>query len=165
MAPKARQKELRLQRNRIRNRTHAVDLEFAEHFRERVSDLGENVVFSGKIGLPKLSARLLKVVEPLTDQTENDQDYEETIQLGILAWNFSLLPEEGQTEFIREMAAQTQAFWADFMSLVGRKCELFPDDDRIILDYMIVGTGPSRRLLVGFAMDPEALPAGQAVQR
>lgn len=101
-------------------------------------------------GAPKLSERILALLEPLIHGADTDERFEALVASAALAWDLSLLPEDkwpSPDVIGREVWAGTKPI---VRFLVDRKNALFPDDQRFITSFEVAGKGISRRLNIGY---------------
>ena len=89
----------------------------------------------------KVSTRLNQLIEPHLDLEEETLDsYKALVVLGIMAWNFSLLPSEERSDYVRKAVREAVARgfplterWLN--DLIARKLRLFPSDERLIENF------------------------------
>ncbi len=107
----------------------------------------------------KMSQVLLEFAEPLLEEAVDEADFKTMIGLAVVFWDLALLPEEEQSEALREIArdlardAQSDAKMVGYFEMLGevlllRKKTLFPDIKRAITGHEFVGEGESVQLLV-----------------
>ena len=112
----------------------------------------------------KLSAALIELCEPFEPEKLSAKEFENLIALAAVAWNIAVLPKEERLEkltaFVDEMPEMRQELEneivtvlhddpkdADFApatttlhfigAMIQRKDELFPNDDRIIMNFNV----------------------------
>jgi hypothetical protein len=112
----------------------------------------------------KLSAALIELCEPFEPQNVSTKEFENLIGLAAVAWNIAVLPQEERLEkltaFVDEMPEMRQELEneidtvlhddskdADFApattmlhfvgAMIQRKDELFPIDNRLILEFNV----------------------------
>jgi phage gp29-like protein len=112
----------------------------------------------------KLSAALIELCEPFEPKNITTKEFEKLIALAAVAWNIAVLPKEKRLErltaFIETMPNMKEELEAeidtvlhddskvtDFApattmlhfvgAMIQRKDELFPNDDRIVINYNV----------------------------
>lgn len=90
----------------------------------------------------KASTRLIELIEPYVDEPETRDSYEALVVIGVLAWNLAILPESERRrvgeEMLRDAAATAVPLTREVLwNLVGRKLELFPEDQRFIETFEV----------------------------
>jgi len=112
--------------------------------------------------LSKLSEAVLEVGEPLLNEASSREQFEQAIMLTVMAWNFSLMDPGDVTDALGRAIEKTNSDFDDayaFVQLLGalidRKLELYPDDDRMIIDYEVNVNKRGPNLLVAYALTPE----------
>ncbi len=120
----------------------------------------------------KLSAALINVSEPYDYDDLSLGDYKKLIMMTIAAWNIANQPEEKRVEqmlgFLKSMPGLNDELEMDLeaiineqkepptsivllqilTSLMRRKEELYPNDDRIVADFKLTETATDRHLSV-----------------
>lgn len=122
----------------------------------------------------KLSAALLELCEPFEPEKLSTKEFENLIALAAVAWNIAVLPKEDRIEkltaFIDEMPTMRQELEAEMGkhssdsnpapaittihfigAMIQRKDELFPEDNRFILDFNVKDSQEGPHLTVSSA--------------
>jgi hypothetical protein len=111
----------------------------------------------------KLSTRIMEIAKPLTDQADDNDQFELAVTMAVLCWNLASLPpdrrERELQSLVRKMAKGAPKEFADEMEtwgriLVDRKRRLFADDSRMVMKRSIVRDGNNLRLSVIGALGP-----------
>jgi len=78
---------------------------------------------------------LKELAEPLLDDESDIENKRAALNAAALAWNYRLSDEPAQREMLDQIAGMRDGpqMLEMFESLVVRACELFPDEDRLIL--------------------------------
>jgi len=86
-------------------------------------------------GCRKLSEMLKELAEPLLHDVSGAEETRAMLTVAALAWNYRLSDEQTQRETIEQIAGMRDGsqMLEMFELLVARACELFPDEDRLIL--------------------------------
>lgn len=112
--------------------------------------------------LPPLSKRITDLVAPELKRFPSRLDTEKMIAMAVLAWNASLLPAGfGKTQPPTPELMNDPVFRGILAGLAARKREMFPDDDRMVLDYQLTDEGGSPRLSVVSTKTSESPPANR----
>ena len=117
-----------------------------------------------RYGGSKLSAALIELCEPFEPENLSTKEFENLIALAAVAWNIAVLPKEERLEkltaFVDEMPKMRQELEneigtvlhddskdTDFGpatttlhfigAMIQRKDELFPNDNRLVLNYNV----------------------------
>jgi hypothetical protein len=90
----------------------------------------------------KISEKLLRLIEPfkrLIEKGQPKQRLSSLLLLGSAAWNYSVTGQEEVKNIVLEKFDGAHQANIKFMleKLVARKLELFPDDDRLIVECTI----------------------------
>ncbi len=110
---------------------------------------GTRVVYEPE-GREKMSEVLEELVEPYRDQAEGYDAFKKLLQLGVLAWNAALLPEEKRQVMVDEILAAgfARASAADraevrqfIEAMIRRKEELFAANRRAIISFELTDRG------------------------
>jgi hypothetical protein len=123
----------------------------------------------------KLSDELIEVCEPFDYDDISFEEYEKLISMAVVAWNISIQAKEKRAEellrFIDQMPGLKEELETDlnnFMNnselqdelptsivvmqilraLIQRKDELYPNDDRVIMDFKLTETPTERHLSI-----------------
>jgi len=118
-----------------------------EGVKERISQTGRAVRFDFSNQV-KMSEVILDFAQPLLDAAQTDVEQFKAIELAIMVWNISMLPEINQKKRIEEIKAVTfvgnQADWKEddevFTYLLQRRKSFYSGINRIIMDYDIIET-------------------------
>jgi hypothetical protein len=91
-------------------------------------------------GAAKMSEALIALIKPEWDHCRDEEDMKKLLSLGAIAWNAALVPEAEQAAFLQEFAEKVPCeIRQDFVHLVEpliqRKNELFPHNQRPIIDF------------------------------
>jgi len=137
----------------------------ADRLRARVERVAEapTTWFTGEQELPKISGRVIELAEPISEAGDGVLPARTAISFATLAWNLSLLPEDVRRRELRAAAKEVEpdslALRFEFQHMVSmlvrRKRELFPEDERFIMDYELVPAANGHTLTVMCAMPPE----------
>jgi len=113
-------------------------------------------------GMKKLSECILEVIEPYSQKYPDE--LKTVIQMGIIAWNLSFLPENGKvdsTEIVFSASASLKLgvnppiVKLYLNDLKKRKTNMFPEDKRLIVDYEIIENSSGITFNVASALDKE----------
>jgi len=123
-------------------------------------DLDGTRLVTAPEGLQGMSEIVLDLADPLLEHAEDHEAERLYIQLALLAWNVALYPQERWEEEVREIVAtlpQGDPETLEYMErmlwlLIARKVTLFPENERVILDYDLSMTdrGPYLQVLSAF---------------
>jgi len=115
---------------------------------QRLPDLGSSLPQKVLINPPdheKMSEVILEFAQPLLDVVNDDASTKHIIAFAIDAWNFAIIQEQSGSKALEKMMRETAKSGTDeativrykpyFDMLFQRKRELFPDNQRMILDY------------------------------
>jgi hypothetical protein len=117
---------------------------------------GSKVVYE-PAGREKMSEVLEDFIEPYRDLADTEDAFRKLLNLGMLAWNAALLPEDKRRAMIDETLgagfsrasspdrAQARGFVEE---MVRRKLEHFPDNRRSIISFELTDTGTGYHLAV-----------------
>ena len=117
---------------------------------------GHKVVYE-PAGLEKMSEVLEDFIEPYRDLADTEDAFRKLLNLGMLAWNAALLPEDQRRAIIDETlgAGLSRAFKSDralarefIETLVRRKEEHFAANRRAIMSFELTDTGAGYHLSV-----------------
>ncbi|MBW4557918.1 MAG: hypothetical protein KME59_18680 [Trichormus sp. ATA11-4-KO1] len=108
-------------------------------------------------GAEKMSEVLEEFVEPYIDSVDSIEAHRNLLQLAILAWNTSLLPQAEQRKIV-DSALTKNLFGGDIQmqkeikqlvnKMIERKQNYFPQIKRFITDFTLKGTGKRVHLSV-----------------
>jgi hypothetical protein len=108
-------------------------------------------------GREKMSEVLEDFIEPYQELTHNEDSFRKLLNLGILAWNAALLPEDQRQTAIDEtlragLPGSSEADLAvarEFIeTLVRRKLEQFAANQRVIISFELTDTGNGYHVMV-----------------
>ncbi len=138
-----------------------------ERFKQRiVSDPdNQNIKFiDNPKHLKKISEVLIDFIQPLLEDTENNEESIMLVEIGIMAWNMSLLPEEQGKTMLQKMlssdneqgmnlfkdddSAAKKEFERLMKKLLKRKLKYFAEEKRFITDFQITENGDNFHLSV-----------------
>lgn len=95
-------------------------------------------------GLLKMSEALEQLVEPYAFATGSEEEFANLIGIGAMAWNMTVLPEEASKKVMVGMIAtfgddpaDLQVVMERINALMQRKKKLFPNEDRLIIDFSV----------------------------
>ncbi len=110
-------------------------------------------------GQEKMSAIILDLAKPLLEESDEFDWKLAALDLTVIAWNLSLAPEAEQERLQREFPQMFGDPKARdiFDFLLERKAELYPDNQRVIVDYEIRPKGSGHALRI---ISTPALPEG-----
>lgn len=132
----------------------------------------------------KLSAVLIELCEPFEPENLSTKEFEKLVVLAVVAWNIAVLPEEERLEkltaFVNEMPKMRQELETEIDTVlhndskgtdfappatttlhfigarIQRKDELFPKDNRLVLDFKVKDSPEGAHLTVSSApLNPE----------
>ncbi|MEN6425910.1 MAG: hypothetical protein ABFE13_11140 [Phycisphaerales bacterium] len=106
----------------------------------------------------KLSEVLLEFAEPLTATARTAEDFRKDIELAVLVWNLSLMPEEERSAFLKEAIDPSPGQKASLppeikpyiQMLLDRKQARFPDDNRFVVEHQLSGGPRDANLVVAY---------------
>jgi hypothetical protein len=130
-----------------------------------------------QIGDIKLSAALIELCEPFEPENLTTKEFENLIALAAVAWNIAVLPKEERLEkltaFVDEIPKMRQELEYEIGSvlddgskntiapatttlhfigaMIQRKEELFPNDQRLIMDFNVKDSPEGPHLTVASA--------------
>lgn len=107
-------------------------------------------------GFAKMSEVLAEFVSPYQRIAKSRNAYESLLEIAILAWNISILPEDKQQKFFDKAIQQvikldslTQQDIKNLLNdLLTRKKKYFADDKRLIMDFQLQEIGSRYHLSV-----------------
>jgi len=91
----------------------------------------------------KMSDIIFHYAEPLLEDARTDEDEEKAVVMAITLWNMTIAPEDERQKMIDSMAFKgndSAMFSKTLAYFLERKQELYPDVNRMILDYDCVQT-------------------------
>ena len=108
-----------------------------------------------RYGGVKLSEALMNVCDPYDYDDLSLAEYKKLIGMTSVAWNVARLDENKRAEylfdFVKKMPDSINILTI-LRSLIQRKDELYPNDDRVIVDFDIKETANERHLFVSSAI-------------
>jgi hypothetical protein len=113
-------------------------------------------------GLEKMSELLTELVKPWLEECTTDADRRVLFQIGMVAWNFALLPEDKRSEAMQVTTGNHSPELAktalDMIKLlIARKLKLFPTHRRQIFDFELLKL-PSGKLHINVKSSAEDMP-------
>ncbi len=104
----------------------------------------------------KLSQRLINCAMPLMDESYSFEELEKLVMFAITAWNGAVTPGIDLDGFIRDLDREFEVMRTDQRREVERilrfyyqrKLELYPDDQRVVVDQTISRSGDGLHLQV-----------------
>ena len=155
-------KRIKRKRKRSARTKQSVTAAFRRRI-ERSDDLGGTKLVTTPEGLQGMSAAVLDLADPLLEDAEDYAEARLFIQLAMLAWNVALYPEDRWEEEMGELLAtfpQDDPEMLEYIervlwSLIARKIALFPENDRIIVNYDLSMTDHGPYLQVASAVSAE----------
>ncbi len=107
----------------------------------------------------KLSEVLLEFADPLVVTARTEEDFHNSIEIAVLAWNLSFLPADEQSTFLRESVTPLSGreelpFEAEqcIQMLLTRKQALFSSDRRFVIQHQVSGGPHDGKLIVAYEM-------------
>jgi hypothetical protein len=118
-------------------------------------------------GVLKMSDVLDELVAPFNRNDLTDEELKQLLTYGVLAWNLAIVPKAVARQMFdaihdpqqSSLVQRTEA-WALIEALAERKVILFPDIDRLIIDFTLTRDGDSLHLNVLSTLTPPANSAG-----
>jgi hypothetical protein len=117
---------------------------------------GSRVVYE-PTGREKMSETLEDFIEPYRELADNEDAFRKLLNLGVLAWNAALLPDDQRRRAIDETLSaglsrsskEDRALAKEFIEkLVRRKEERFAANQRAIISFELTDTGDGYHLTV-----------------
>jgi hypothetical protein len=100
--------------------------------------------------IEKMSEIIIDFAAPLLDVARNIQNQKQAITTAIIGWNLALLPKEAQPDQLNEIkkmlnpsnnSGQLANEASEILNfLVSRKAALYPEINRMIVDYELIDT-------------------------
>ena len=124
---------------------------------------GREVVVEPK-GVPKMSEVLKAFVAPYLELADSREATEKILQLGVLAWNLSFLPDEKQRETLDDLVHQvvpeakrqdTEDLALMMATLIARKKAHFAEHEGYIVDFELTDRGEDYHLAVVSTMEED----------
>lgn len=123
-------------------------------------------VVDAPAGTAKMSDMLDELVEPFADEADTEGAYTNLITIGVIAWNTAVLPRDQLDESLAILKSNFPDK-EDFdtaqgllFELMKRKLELFPDEQRLVVDFSLTQENDSWHLQVASTLPPEGLGTG-----
>ena len=143
------------EQKRVKKAIHESQEKLLQRAKEQSIDSGREF----RIAPPtteKMSEIIIDYARPLLDVATNAEEQKKAITIAVTIWNLSLFPEDMQFDYINEIKRITSASnktddLSDddheiFNYLMQRKKLLFPDINRLVVDYEFVETPKSFHL-------------------
>lgn len=118
-------------------------------------------------GVLKMSDVLDELVAPFNHDDLTDEELEQVLTYGVLAWNLAVVPKAVARQMFdaihdpqKSSLAERMEAWALIEALTERKVILFPDIDRLIIDFTLTRDGDSLHLNVISTLTPPANSSG-----
>jgi hypothetical protein len=169
MAKKSKDfKELIRQNQQVQGRQKSLE-ELAKKIQANgLDDMPSKMVIEPQ-GTEKMSEVLRKFVAPYMATVKRTKDYRSLLDLAIIAWNISLMPEAKHQEMI-DAIFEEKIFKQDkqaeqdvkgiIAELITRKNKYFADIKRFIVEFNLKDTGEDYHLSVAsidFDLNPEEM--------
>ena len=114
-------------------------------------------------GMVKLSDAISEIIEPYEYVTDTLEAYKKLVTVACLAWNIEITPKLLRTfkiqgamkEFTGMNFRDKQDFKAIIKELIKRKEFLYPEDERMIVDYEITESKKDFHLQIAYVMRPK----------
>jgi hypothetical protein len=116
--------------------------QFAQKVKKHAAEYGHEVMFDTS-NPQKMSDIIFHYAEPLLEEARTDEDEEKAIVLAITLWNMTIAQEDERQKMIDSLAFKgkdSAMFSKTLAYFLERKQELYPDVNRMILDYDCVQT-------------------------
>lgn len=118
-------------------------------------------------GVLKMSDVLDELVAPFNHDDLTDKQVEQLLTYGVLAWNLAIVPKAVARQMFdalhdpqkSSLVERTEA-WALIEALAERKVTLFPDINRLIIDFTLTRDGDFLHLNVLSTIPPPANSSG-----
>lgn len=134
---------------------------------KRLAVGGEDIqLVQNPAGMEKMSEVLEAFVEPYLGFTDNRADREKLFLIAVAAWNLALMPAKKRPAVIKELIAASvdkkdrlaqQDIREILNEMVARKLDLFPDNQRFIMEFQLQETKGKFHLSVASTlMEPSA---------
>ncbi|MBU1052394.1 MAG: hypothetical protein KKC46_01015 [Proteobacteria bacterium] len=158
--PKSMRKKFKEQR-RFKKSINESQEKLLQRARERVDDNKFEFEIS-PASRKKMSEIITEFAAPLLDAANNFEDQKKAISIAIAIWNISLLPEENQSQSLKEIESIVSSSTEGddfpkvrqeiFSYLIYRKNHLFQDIKRFVQDYEIFETSEGLYLNIASIM-------------
>ena len=107
-----------------------------------------------------------ELVAPFNRDDLTDEELKQLLTYGVLAWNLAIVPKAVARQMFdaihdprKSSLVQRTEAWALIEALAERKVILFPDIDRLIIDFTLTRDGDSLHLNVLSTLTPPAKSA------
>jgi hypothetical protein len=133
--------------------------------KNHVKDLFPDTCFVRADDHNKLSGNVIDVAQPFLDNCPNFKLQKIMLSMAILAWNLAIVPEglveksrdDMQEKLCRGDAQMIEDLDKVIESLIARKQLLYPEDNRIVINYHISETAGGYHLDVAFPVPESAV--------
>ncbi len=137
-ADQVRRREHRKEKKRNRQVDKPVEI-----VRPMSLELPNQQLIKDPAGYEKMSGVLLELVAPWWDECEDDEACRQLLELGVISWNLSLLPEHDRTKALQKAEKPLPRIVRESLEtmvklIMLRKLEKFPDLHRKILDFEMI---------------------------
>ena len=107
----------------------------------------------------KVSEVVMEFAEPWLDEARNDDQRKTIVGMAVLAWNMAGIPEpERWDEVSQEFAARLdEPAKAILQEMIARKLSVYPEENRLLLDYEITGAGANMRVDVIYSLSADEM--------
>ena len=147
--PKSIRKKIQEQKH-VKKAIHDSQEKLLQRVKEQSIDTGREF----RVAPPnteKMSQIIIDFSRPLLDVSKNGEEQKKAITIAVTIWNLSLFPEETQSEYfteIKKIMRATSGKGGDlsendnavFNYMMERKKVLFPEINRVVVDYEFVET-------------------------
>lgn len=135
-------------------------------FEQRFQQSKMGSKFAGFVQDPKGEVKMSEVLKAFVKPyLEEIPDYQQEmfLQIAILAWNLAIMPEDMRQQAFEDLLKKgvkgknpfARQDMRDFIDeLIARKSELFPDNQRYIVDFQLKNAGNQFHLSVASTMTP-----------
>ena len=127
-----------------------------EVFGESINNYDDLKVLTNKKN--KISQAILNYARPLLEECDNYNYnyYHNAISFAVIVWNLCLLPENERETYYKELLnlmcgddLEERVVWAKLIKIfMKRKKEMFPNDNRFIVNYKLIDRGKRMELTV-----------------
>lgn len=131
------------------------------------SPIGETIggIVTNPEGVAKMSEVLEEFIEPYLDTATNSHDRKILVGMAVTAWNLALMPASKRQPLIKEFILDvvgkgdpraSQEIKDIINELIDRKLEIFPDNQRFIVEFQLQETRNQFHLSVASTlMEPD----------
>jgi hypothetical protein len=134
------------------------------------SPIGEKIggIVTSPEGVAKMSEVLEEFIEPYLDTATNSYDRKILVGMAVMAWNLALMPASKRQPLIKKFildvfgkgdprtSQDIQDIKDIINELIGRKLEIFPDNQRFIVEFQLQETRNQFHLSVASTlMEPD----------